>query len=69
MALRDVPDFVPDDAREFTLVFGGDDEPRVHRNKAPGHGKGVEACVTQREKDETEGLRAAGRNKPPAEAV
>ena len=57
VALRDVADFVADDARELALVARGDDRGRMYGNEAAGERKRVERVVADREKEKVVGAR------------
>ena len=44
MAPDDVSNFVVEHAGYFGLVFGCDDQPRIHVEKAAGNGEPIELC-------------------------
>ena len=69
MSLRDVPDFVAHDAGEFAFGLCGHQQARVHGDKAPRQGKGVERLVADREEEKVVGRGIGGGHQAPAQAV
>lgn len=62
MALRDVSDFVSDDAGQFTFGLRSDNESRMDSNEAARQRKSVERFISNRKEKEIVRRRISGRN-------
>ena len=69
MPLRDVGNLVREHTCQLGFGLGGEDQPGMHTDKTPGHGKGVERGITHDEEFKILARVATRGNQPVAQGI